>query len=233
VLLAADFRQPQESGGWLARTAAILGIAREGMPAICALVILAIFSALFGWHGLTAFFFIIAAAVGLFFRDPQRQPPAYANAIVSAADGRVIEVHRATLPTRQEQSFIRIAVFLSLLDVHVNRAPVEGQIVAIEHTPGIFKAGFSDKAALYNERNLLLLRDHAGRLYAVIQIAGYLARRIICTVRPEQWVSKGERIGMIMFGSRVDHYLPLDCRVTVRVGDRVRGGETIIAELRQ
>ncbi len=231
-MATADFRRPQGRAGWLARAAGALGIAPEGAPAACALTVLAVFSVLFSWHALAVLFLAGALGVSLFFRDPQRQPPASAKAVVSAADGRVIEISQAALLAAQ-QSFVRIGVFMSLLDVHVNRAPVEGQIIATEHTPGTFKAAFRDAAAAHNERNLVLLRDHAGRRYGVMQIAGYLARRIVCTVRPEQSVVKGARIGLIMFGSRVDHYLPSECRVLVRVGDRVRAGETIIGELEQ
>jgi phosphatidylserine decarboxylase len=202
------------------------------VPGVCALIALGAFSALFSWHALAGLFLVGATAVGLFLRDPPRQTPTSANVIVSAADGRVIEIGQAALAAGQ-QSFVRIAVFMSLLDVHVNRAPVEGQVVAIEHTPGSFKAAFRDSAAIHNERNLLLLRDHAGRRFAVMQIAGYLARRIVCTAGPDQWLTKGARIGLIMFGSRVDHYLPVECRVLVRVGDRVRAGETIIGEIPQ
>lgn len=122
---------------------------------------------------------------------------------------------------------------MSLFDVHVNRSPVEAEVIALEHSPGQFRAAFRDQASEHNERNLVVMRDKNGRLFAVMQIAGYFARRIVCRVKPRQWVNKGERIGLIMFGSRVDHYVPRDYAITVRVGDRVRAGETVIGELRK
>lgn len=208
------------------------GIAPEGAPVVCALIILAAFSLLLGWHVLALLFVTCAVGASLFFRDPQRQPPVSDKAVVSAADGRVVEVRQATL-SQEQQDFTLVGVFMSLLDVHINRAPVAGQVVETKHTAGDFKAAFRDSAATHNERNLVLICGNDGRRYAIMQIAGYLARRIVCLVQAEQSVAKGTRIGLIMFGSRVDHYLPPDCRVTVRVGDHVRAGETVIAEFEQ
>ncbi|MGH7915015.1 MAG: phosphatidylserine decarboxylase, partial [Candidatus Binataceae bacterium] len=127
----------------------------------------------------------------------------------------------------------RVSVFMSPLNVHVNRAPVGGEIMSVRHTAGAFHAAFRDYASERNERNLIVLTDVRGRQHAIVQIAGYLARRIICRLQPHDMVRGGERIGLIMFGSRVDHFIPSDYRVVVKVGERVRAGESIIGELPQ
>ncbi|MGH8010982.1 MAG: phosphatidylserine decarboxylase [Candidatus Binataceae bacterium] len=176
---------------------------------------------------------IIAVAAGAFFRDPERSAPVSFDAVLSGADGRVTEIAEAALPGQEDGSrFHRVSVFMSPLDVHVNRAPAAGEIVATVHTPGEFRAAFRDDAGERNERNLILINGADGRRYAMMQIAGYLARRIVCRIRPHDRVERGQRIGLIMFGSRVDHFIPLEYRVTVKPGDRVRAGQSIIGELR-
>jgi phosphatidylserine decarboxylase len=122
---------------------------------------------------------------------------------------------------------------MSPLDVHVNRAPVGGEVLAVTHTPGEFRAAYRDVASQHNERNLVVIRDAADRRHAFVQVAGYLARRIVCRVHPQDHVFAGARIGLIMFGSRCDHFLPMDYRLTVAIGDRVRAGETVIGELKR
>jgi phosphatidylserine decarboxylase len=122
---------------------------------------------------------------------------------------------------------------MSPLNVHVNRAPAAGEVIAVAHTPGAFRAAFRDDANEHNERNLITFADAADRRYAIMQIAGYLARRIVCRIRPHDTVARGQRLGLIMFGSRVDHFMPLAYRVTVRTGDRVSAGESVIGELLQ
>jgi phosphatidylserine decarboxylase len=172
----------------------------------------------------------LAIAVGSFFRDPERRATAPKNAIIAAADGKVCDVSEAPLPEAGGQLSRRVAVFMSPLNVHVNRAPVNGEIVRVEHTPGEFRAAYRDDASEHNEHNVIVLADDAGRRFAIVQIAGYLARRIVCRVKPGEHVSRGARVGLIMFGSRVDHFFPLDYQVTVAVGDRVRAGESVLAE---
>jgi phosphatidylserine decarboxylase len=119
---------------------------------------------------------------------------------------------------------------MSPLNVHVNRAPVSGEIASVEHTAGEFRAAFRDDASEHNERNVIVIADASGRRHAMVQIAGYLARRIVCRVHPNERVNRGERVGLIMFGSRVDHFFPLDYQVRVSLGDRVRAGETVLGE---
>jgi phosphatidylserine decarboxylase len=174
----------------------------------------------------------IGAGLAAFFRDPKRSVAADANAVVSGADGRVCDITLSALPGANEgELYTRISVFMSPLDVHVNRAPVSGEVTALQHIKGEFCAAFRDTASEHNERTSIRIKDHSGRDHALVQVAGYLARRIVCYLRPHQQLERGQRIGLIMFGSRVDHFLPRDYQVAVEVGDRVRAGETIIGEL--
>lgn len=151
--------------------------------------------------------------------------------VLSGADGKVTDISQCVLPDDRETSYHRVSVFMSPLNVHVNRAPAGGEIVTVEHTPGKFSAAFRATAAEENERNLIVIRDQAGRRHGMMQVAGYLARRIVCRVRTFDKVTAGQRIGLIMFGSRVDHFIPPDYRVTVTLGEHVRAGETVIGEL--
>jgi phosphatidylserine decarboxylase len=165
-----------------------------------------------------------------FFRDPERLPPPGDGLVVSPADGRVLEV----VPGREEQFLhapaTRVSIFMSPLDVHVNRSPVTGTIELVRHTAGKFRAAFADKASLDNERNAVVLESR-GLRYVVVQIAGALARRIVCARQPGDRLMRGERFGMIMFGSRVDVFLPPGVEPRVARGDRVTAGQTVIAEL--
>lgn len=215
----------------MARIAATLGIAAEGAPialgtfAVGALLVLTRIH----WLGLTML--IVAVVMGAFFRDPNRTAPARSGIVLSGADGKVTDVGEGTPSGLTGGRFHRVSVFMSPLDVHVNRAPVGGEVLQLEHTPGEFSAAFRDFASEHNERNLVVIDDSAGRRHAVVQVAGYLARRIVCRLRLHDKIEVGQRIGLIMFGSRVDHFMPLDYRVTVRPGERVRGGESVIGEL--
>ena len=165
-----------------------------------------------------------------FFRDPARTVPPDPRAIVSPADGRVV----AVTPVDEDQFLhaptTRVSIFMSPLDVHVNRSPVAGTIELVRHTAGRFRAAFADKASLDNERNAVLLTTRAGR-FLVVQIAGAMARRIVCRRQVGDHLARGERFGMIMFGSRVDLFLPPGVRPAVSRGDRVRAGHTVVAEL--
>ena len=127
----------------------------------------------------------------------------------------------------------RVSVFMSPLNVHVNRAPIGGEVTMVEHTAGEFRAAFRDDASEHNERNLIAMTDASGRTFGMMQVAGYLARRIVCRLRARDRIQVGQRIGLIMFGSRVDHFFPSDYRVTVSMGQRVRAGESIIGAIEQ
>ncbi len=178
---------------------------------------------------------VLPLVVGLafslyFFRDPERTPPPDGRVVVSPADGRVLGVEPMREDVFLSAPTTRISIFMSPLDVHVNRSPVTGTIELVRHTAGKFRAAFQDKASLDNERNAVVLAS-GGRRFLVVQIAGAVARRIVCHRGPGDRVGRGERYGMIMFGSRVDVYLPPDVKPTVRRGDRVRAGASQIAEI--
>ena len=169
-----------------------------------------------------------------FFRDPERVPPARANAVLAPADGRVVSVMEALPPAELGLGPVarwRVAIFLSVLDVHVNRIPVNGTITRIAYRHGSFVNASLDKASDDNERNALAIRLSDGRELAVVQIAGLIARRILCDVREGDAVRAGERFGIIRFGSRTDLYLPLGVRPLVIEGQTMIGGETVLAEL--
>jgi phosphatidylserine decarboxylase len=169
-----------------------------------------------------------------FFRDPERTPPARHNVVVAPADGRIVLVGPAVPPAELglgDTPRWRVAIFLSVIDVHVNRAPIEGRITRIAYRHGAFLNAALDKASEDNERNALAIRTSDGRDLAVVQIAGLIARRIVCTVREGDMVGTGERFGIIRFGSRTDVYLPHGVTPLVAVGQTMIGGETVLAEL--
>ena len=163
--------------------------------------------------------------VACFFRNPTRTIPADPKAIVSPADGRVVKVERVGNVTK-------MSIFLSLFNVHVNRSPIRGRIEAIDYRKGKFKAAFDHSASVENERNVIMVSD--GRINVVFtQIAGLVARRIVCWKKVGDSVEKGELIGLIRFGSRVDILFPAATEATVDVGARVRGGTTIIGRIKE
>jgi len=177
---------------------------------------------------------LATAATAAFFRAPRRVPPPLTGVVLAAADGTVATVGEVPPPAElglPAAGVPRVSVFLSVLDVHVQRVPVEGRVVAVEYTPGAFLSADLDKASDDNERNALLLETTGGARVGVVQIAGLLARRIRCDVAPGAEVAAGETYGLIRFGSRVDTYLPAGSTVTVSVGQRTVGGETVLAEL--
>lgn len=182
-------------------------------------------------HGWAVAPFVVGVGFCLFFfRDPERAAPGGAGSLVSPADGRVIDVRPVHENDLLGEATTRISIFMSPLDVHVNRSPVDGTVDRVRHTPGRFHAAFADKASDENERNAMVLTA-AGRRFLVVQIAGAVARRIVCRRAPGDRLTRGERFGMIMFGSRVDLYVPPDVRVRVRRGERVRAGVSVVAEL--
>lgn len=174
---------------------------------------------------------IVAIPIALFFRDPERYPPRTENVVVSGADGKITDISDVSFPGSTGRLYHRVSVFMSPLNVHVNRAPVGGVVTMVEHTAGEFRAAFRDDASVHNERNLIAITDAAGRIFGMLQVAGYLARRIVCRIRAHDRIQIGQRIGLIMFGSRVDHFFPSEYRVTVELGQRVRAGESVIGAI--
>jgi phosphatidylserine decarboxylase len=182
----------------------------------------------FHWNWLGAVLLLLGAFVLFFFRDPERTPPSDPDAIVSPADGRVMEVveeARGANPGR------RISVFLSIFDVHVNRAPAAGRIAAMEYRKGRFHAAMRGRASEENEQNVIHLSTDRGEI-VFKQIAGWVARRILCWKTVGDPVTRGERVGMIRFGSRVDIWLPDRVEILVRPGQHVAGGSSVLARWR-
>lgn len=173
-------------------------------------------------------FWLLVAGIAAFFRDPPRESNAGEKDILSAADGRVVTVDEVEAPEYGTGKMKRVAVFLSVLDVHVNRSPCAGRITHVTHRNGSFLDARTQEIDLKNERRLWLIETCYGSVI-VSQIAGLIARRIVGWKAEGQPVERGERFGMIRFGSRTDVYLPLECEVLVRSGDIVRGGQTVIA----
>jgi phosphatidylserine decarboxylase len=178
------------------------------------------------WFGLivvTLVLLLFAVFVAFFFRNPARQIPAGEHLIVSPADGKVVKV--VTLPEGQA-----ISIFLNILDVHVNRAPIRGELEQVEYRRGRFKAAYDERASRVNEQNILTIRGQRIRV-VVKQIAGLIARRVVCWKRPGHFLERGEPFGLIRFGSRVDMILPDNVKVLVKVGDRVKGGSSVVGEV--
>ena len=203
-------------------------IAREGYPYVFSAAFLTLAAWLIGWLGLAAVFGILTVGFLAFFRDPERIPPGGEGLILSPADGRVVNVVKVAMGPLMEQAETRVSIFLSPLDVHINRAPVAGNVDDVQYERGKFFAAYKDEASERNEQNALRLVDSQGRQVGVVQIAGVLARRIVCRVKKGDFLERGARFGMIMFGSRTDLYLPRGSRIDVAEGQRVKGGETII-----
>ncbi|TPG31559.1 phosphatidylserine decarboxylase [Mycolicibacterium hodleri] len=186
----------------------------------------------YGWlrnTGLTA-----AAACALFFRHPPRVPPTRPGVVVAPADGRVTLIERVRPPSQLNMPDVpmtRISIFLSVFDAHVQRAPVEGEVVTIKYRPGQFVSAERDQASEVNECNSVWFRTAQGIDVAAVQIAGLVARRIVCTAHIGDKVALGETYGLIRFGSRLDTYLPANSRVLVEIGQRAVAGETVLAEL--
>jgi phosphatidylserine decarboxylase len=203
-------------------------VAPEGWPFILVPAAIAAGLALTGHRKLALPFAAAAAASAGFFRDPERESPIVQHAVLSAADGRVMEIADAV------DAFVgpsvRIATFLSPLDVHVNRAPISGLVVSAQYTAGNFAAAFRPGIEDSNERCVLHLQGETARV-TVVQIAGVAARRIVCRVSAGDKLEAGERFGMIRFGSRTDVYVPRGTEITVKVGDRVTGGISVLGAL--
>ena len=218
-------------GAVLARIASAIGIATEGVAISLGLALFGIILIAIGLHSIGAIVVILAIPIALFFRDPERYPARTENVVISGADGKVTDISDVSFPGSAGKPCHRVSVFMSPLNVHVNRAPVGGEVAMVEHTAGEFRAAFRDDASEHNERNLIAMTDATGRMFGMMQVAGYLARRIVCRLRARDRIQAGQRIGLIMFGSRVDHFFPSEYRVTVSLGQRVRAGESIIGAI--
>jgi len=204
-------------------------IAREGWPFLA--IALALAMAATVWCAAWSIpLWVIFVFVLQFFRDPARVIPQQAGAVLSPADGRVIKVERTQDPYGQRDALL-VSVFMNVFNVHSNRSPVDGVIQKVQYFPGKFVNADLDKASSENERNAIVLKTDNGQTVTFVQVAGLIARRILCYVKAGDRLARGQRYGFIRFGSRVDVYLPLDATVKVSIGDKVRATETILAQL--
>jgi phosphatidylserine decarboxylase len=204
-------------------------IAREGWPFLAAAIVAAAVASWFvGWW--SAPLWLAALFVLQFFRDPARQVPGDARTVVSPADGRVVAVGRARDPYLDRDA-IKVSVFMNVFNVHSNRSPVDGRVQKRWYNPGGFLNASLDKASAENERNALWLRTPEGADVTCVQIAGLIARRILCYVGEGDNLERGQRFGFIRFGSRVDIYVPQDAKLVAALGDKVYATSTVIATL--
>ena len=204
-------------------------MAREAIKPVGILAVLAV---VLGALGLAWAAWVLAAAalaVGLFFRDPPRAVVAMPSQVLSPADGRIVAVDRRREDRFLKGEALRISVFMSVFNVHINRVPFDCRVLEARHVSGGFAMAHLDEVGLENERTEILLQDERGGRSLMVQVAGLVARRIICRLEPGDEVKAGSRFGLICFGSRVDLYLPPDAIPSVSVGDRVRGGLTVLA----
>jgi phosphatidylserine decarboxylase len=206
-------------------------VASEGWPFILPLAIVTVLLFVFGWKN-TGFVALVSTLFVLFFfRDPERVAPEGKGVIVSPADGKVIVVKDSYEPDYLKQDVKQVSIFLSVFNVHVNRAPIGGSIETVKYNPGKFHVASVDKASLDNEQTGMVIFDGKNKVL-VKQIAGLIARRIVCYAKPGDTIKAGERYGLIRFGSRVDLFLPKDTDIMVKVGDRIKGSRDVIGVMK-
>ena len=206
-------------------------IAVEGLPMILPLAGATLLALVAGYRGLGLVLLLLTLFVLWFFRNPQRKTPEKEKLVISPADGKVIRIEETASEEQPGKTCLKISIFMNVFNVHVNRIPYSGRVRFIRYRPGKFLSANLDKASALNERNTVMVQTDDGREIMTVQIAGLIARRIVCWLREGMQVRKGDRFGLIRFGSRLEVFLPLGSAILVEVGDRVRAGETPIGEL--
>jgi len=206
--------------------------AREGIPYVAAAMFTTIVMALQGWPAITLLFLVLTLLVGHFFRDPERLSMAGEREVVSPADGNVIAVRHVESAPVINRPALMISVFMSVFDVHVNRIPISGAVQGIDYRKGKFLAANFADASEKNERNSLWVKSDSGVDVVFTQVAGLIARRIVCWPGIGDRVIQGERYGMIRFGSRMDVYVPEESEILVKKGQHVYAGETVLCRLK-
>lgn len=207
-------------------------VARSGYPLIFSAAFVTAVFALLELTVLALIGLFVTFFIAYFFRDPDRLIPNEDGCIVSPADGKVIAVGPVRGSPFDDRLCLKISVFMSIVSVHINRIPYDGTITNIDYNPGEFLPANLDKASKKNEQNAVLLETENGKQIVFVQIAGLIARRIICRVQPGDRVSRGQRYGMICFGSRLDIYLPDDVEPNIAIGDHVKAGNSILGYLK-
>jgi phosphatidylserine decarboxylase len=206
-------------------------VAAEGWPFILPLAAVTVLCFVFGWKNTGYVSLALTLFVLFFFRDPERVVPEGKGVVVSPADGKVIVIKDIYEPDYLKQEVKQISIFLSVFNVHVNRAPIGGSIETVKYNPGKFLVASVDKASLDNEQTSMVIFDGKNKVL-VKQIAGLIARRIVCYAKPGDTIKTGERYGLIRFGSRVDLFLPKDTELMVKVGDRIKGSRDVIGVMK-
>ncbi|HQN17954.1 MAG TPA: phosphatidylserine decarboxylase family protein [Syntrophobacteraceae bacterium] len=207
-------------------------IAREGIPYVLAFAFTTLIVTILGYVFSAWILLVLTLLVGYFFRDPGRILTAEDRDVVSPADGKVILIERVDGTCFTQNPSIKISIFMSIFDVHVNRIPLSGTVYGVRYQKGGFRAAQTPKAGRENERNWVWIRGDAGTDVVLTQVAGLIARRIVCWPKAGERVFRGERFGMIRFGSRVDMYVPEESEILVSRGQHVYGGETVLCRLR-
>jgi phosphatidylserine decarboxylase len=203
-------------------------VVKEGFPFLILSAFLVFLFGVMGWKVLVLLGVLLTLFIAFFFRNPRRKIPALQDAILSPADGKIVHVGECEEDRYLKERALKVSIFMSLFDVHVNRAPVSGKVLERSYNPGRFLAAFVEKASLLNEQNALVLETEDRFKILLVQIAGFVARRIVCYAKAGDLVRKGEIFGLIRFGSRIDLYLPTGVKPAVKVGQHVKGGESII-----
>jgi phosphatidylserine decarboxylase len=207
-------------------------IAREGIPFILIFLFFSVSSFFLGSTGSGTIFLIITAFIAWFFRNPERKTPEYEKLVISPADGKILKIEDLNEKEFMVGPCKKVSIFMNVFNVHVNRIPYSGQVTMIRYKTGKFFSADLDKASEANEKNIVKIKGNDGEEILVVQIAGLIARRIVCWIQEGMYVRKGDRFGLIRFGSCVELYLPVDCVVSVKVGEKVVAGETPIGCLK-
>ncbi len=206
-------------------------VAKEGYPFIGFSVFITIISAILGYPALTLFLLVVTTFILMFFRDPERIMPEGDDNVLSPADGKIIVSELVKDIRFSEDELLKISIFMNVFNVHVNRTPVSGMVKRLVHVPGVFLAADNKQAHLKNEYCAVTVAGPNNKEITFVQIAGLIARRIVCWLEPGDTVIQGRRYGLIRFGSRVDVYLPKESQVMISPGQKVTAGETILARL--
>ncbi len=206
-------------------------IAKEGYPFIAFSAFVTLILAVLGYDLLALPALALTTFIFCFFRDPERIGPISEDALISPADGKVILIEKIIDDQYLLGQVYKISIFMNVFNVHVNRVPVSGTVEKILYTPGKFYSADSDRGALHNEHCATILQSSRGHRLAFVQVAGLIARRIVCWLEVDDKVRRGQRFGLIRFGSRVDLYIPTQTQLEIAVGQKVRAGETVLGYL--
>ena len=203
-------------------------VAKEGVPFIIPALLLTVFFIAINWNLLTFLGIFATLFIVFFFRNPKRKIPSLESIILSPADGRIIHVGECAEDRFLKEAVLKISIFMSIFDVHLNRAPASGKVLERRYLQGRFMVANREKSSLFNEQNAIILETEDQFKILLIQIAGFVARRIVCYANAGDTLRRGEIFGMVRFGSRVDLYLPTEVKAIVRIGQHVKGGESIM-----